>query len=265
MKQAEYLRRNMKRNTVGFTLIELLVVIAIIAILASILFPVFARARENARRSSCQSNLKQIGLGITQYTQDYDEMMVPVVTGTTTATSTPWQTLIQPYVKSTQLFACPSNTMETNALPGQSSDIRTHYYGNGSHSGSSANGAAATSSAWGYRRPLDATDSGNVSNTNPSHTSIASIESPTQCITVHEMSRNARSTWAYTPSLVGTNTQGHLGTTNYLFADGHVKAMRPTQTYTLGTMNMWVVDPRQGVNNTSGMANNMAAAEALIK
>src|SRR5689334_5202516 len=57
----------------GFTLIELLVVIAIIAILAAILFPVFARARENARRASCQSNLKQIGLGIMMYTQDYDE------------------------------------------------------------------------------------------------------------------------------------------------------------------------------------------------
>lgn len=57
----------------GFTLIELLVVIAIIAILAAILFPVFARARENARRASCQSNLKQIGLGILQYAQDYDE------------------------------------------------------------------------------------------------------------------------------------------------------------------------------------------------
>ena len=57
----------------GFTLIELLVVIAIIAILAAILFPVFARARENARRTSCVSNLKQIGLGIMQYTQDYDE------------------------------------------------------------------------------------------------------------------------------------------------------------------------------------------------
>jgi prepilin-type N-terminal cleavage/methylation domain-containing protein len=61
------------RKRTGFTLIELLVVIAIIAILAAILFPVFARARENARRASCQSNLKQIGLAVYQYTQDYDE------------------------------------------------------------------------------------------------------------------------------------------------------------------------------------------------
>src|ERR1043166_4666487 len=61
----------------GFTLIELLVVISIIALLAAILFPVFSKARENARRASCQSNLKQIGLGILQYAQDSDEVMVP--------------------------------------------------------------------------------------------------------------------------------------------------------------------------------------------
>ena len=61
------------RTTRGFTLIELLVVIAIISVLAAILFPVFARARENARRTSCLSNLKQIGLAFLQYTQDYDE------------------------------------------------------------------------------------------------------------------------------------------------------------------------------------------------
>ena len=64
------------RNRSAFTLIELLVIIAIIAILAAILFPVFSRARENARRASCQSNLKQIGLGMLQYAQDYDEQMV---------------------------------------------------------------------------------------------------------------------------------------------------------------------------------------------
>jgi len=72
------------RSVRGFTLIELLVAIAVIAILAAILFPVFARARENARRSSCTSNLKQQGLAIMQYAQDYDELMVPAwLDGTT--------------------------------------------------------------------------------------------------------------------------------------------------------------------------------------
>ncbi len=115
----------------GFTLIELLVVIAIIAILAAILFPVFARARENARKSSCQSNLKQIGLASLQYTQDYDEKLYPhrfnsgtgsnpllqANGGPATTTQitldaqdkTFWATLLQPYTKSYQLFVCPSN------------------------------------------------------------------------------------------------------------------------------------------------------------
>lgn len=92
----------------GFTLIELLVAIAIIAILAAILFPVFARARENARRASCQSNLKQILLGMTQYTQDYDEKFPSAYLHTTNYWG--WMQAVQPYVKSTQLFQCPSDT-----------------------------------------------------------------------------------------------------------------------------------------------------------
>ena len=98
----------------GFTLIELLVVIAIIAILASILFPVFARARENARRSSCQSNLKNIGLGFQQYLQDYDELYPRA----DSVAATGWACIqLQPYIKSTQVFTCPSDAKGTAAAP----------------------------------------------------------------------------------------------------------------------------------------------------
>ena len=95
----------------GFTLIELLVVIAIIAILAAILFPVFARAREKARQTSCLSNLKQITLGVLMYAQDYDERMVPTrlrQNGVDTGQGN-WVYGIMPYVKNKQLFICPSD------------------------------------------------------------------------------------------------------------------------------------------------------------
>jgi prepilin-type N-terminal cleavage/methylation domain-containing protein/prepilin-type processing-associated H-X9-DG protein len=123
-----------KEPSRGFTLIELLVVVAIIGQLAAILFPVFARARENARRASCMSNLKQIGLGLMMYVQDYDERYPPNLTGTRTVASSytvrndtsfpsgafnvsdggnyghyiSWMDGIFPYVKSVQIFICPS-------------------------------------------------------------------------------------------------------------------------------------------------------------
>src|SRR5688572_5225460 len=114
--------RRLTRSVAGFTLIELLVVIAIIAILAAILFPVFGRARENARRSSCQSNLKQIGLGLYQYLQDNDEIFPIYYSGTTNGASNPnpatatykWMDSIYPYVKSEQLFTCPSDSNATS-------------------------------------------------------------------------------------------------------------------------------------------------------
>jgi prepilin-type N-terminal cleavage/methylation domain-containing protein/prepilin-type processing-associated H-X9-DG protein len=111
----------MKRK--GFTLIELLVVIAIIAILAAILFPVFAKAREKARQSACTSNLKQIGLGLMQYAQDYDETMpfsYQWAAGPGTGISAcsdgvyrrNWIMCIEPYVKNGQVFECPSGSMQ---------------------------------------------------------------------------------------------------------------------------------------------------------
>lgn len=98
----------------GFTLIELLVVIAIIAILAAILFPVFGRARENARRSSCMSNMKQLGLGTMQYSQDYDEYLPDSNYGNA-LTDAKWMDVIFPYVKSEQIFTCPSDS-GTNSI-----------------------------------------------------------------------------------------------------------------------------------------------------
>lgn len=110
---------NMARR--GFTLIELLVVIAIIAILAAILFPVFAQARESARQTSCLSNIRQIGLAQLMYQQDYDEVFVPVggsieqawPTTTRLTSNGPkpfngWSMNLLPYIKSRDLFQCPS-------------------------------------------------------------------------------------------------------------------------------------------------------------
>ena len=110
------------RTTRAFTLIELLVVIAIIAILAAILFPVFAQARESARKTACLSNTKQLGLGIMQYVQDYDEMYpcnswdTPPIGTTQTDSGDPnfpsafnWMWKVMPYMKNRQILVCPSD------------------------------------------------------------------------------------------------------------------------------------------------------------
>ena len=100
-----------KKQT-GFTLIELLVVIAIIAILAAILFPVFQKVRENARRTSCASNEKQIGIAFTQYEQDADEQ-----TPGSTQWGYGWAEKIQPFIKSAAVFHCPDDSHAASATP----------------------------------------------------------------------------------------------------------------------------------------------------
>ncbi len=225
----------MKRK--AFTLIELLVVIAIIAILAAILFPVFARARENARRASCQSNLKQIGLGMMQYTQDYDEKYpqayysgVDLQTDTTLPggkyTSSPggsnptgyyknWMDFTFPYVKSVQLYVCPSATY------------------------------APTSASYGYNREVSKRGSGGIS--------LASVERPAECVLALDYNiayglyanvDSDGSRWA-----TGTSDANrlivapHLDGTNVLYADGHVKWVGHTNgefwNATIATNRLW--------------------------
>jgi prepilin-type N-terminal cleavage/methylation domain-containing protein/prepilin-type processing-associated H-X9-DG protein len=121
----------------AFTLIELLVVIAIIAILAAILFPVFAQAREQARKTSCLSNLKQLGLGMNMYASDFDDQAVPWLLRDPKGkdlsdeykVNWTWDRLIQPYVKNDQLLRCPDDTGSTRAvLPHYGLVIRSYTY-----------------------------------------------------------------------------------------------------------------------------------------
>lgn len=229
---------NIRTRSGAFTLIELLVVIAIIAILAAILFPVFARARENARRSSCQSNLKQIGLGFIQYTQDYDEMMPPA--REYAANDVPAGALIEPYMKSTQVFKCPSNTstanMKNTGVRGFST-LPVSYMFNGG--GSTGNG----SNNFGGERPFG--DSKGIN--------ISSLTSVATTIAVHEQAGGETEGFSNDTSKLTGNTgtppyafTNHLQTTNFLFCDGHVKSLKPLATITSATTNYWTNDNNCG-------------------
>ncbi len=103
------MKSSQNSRSLGFTLIELLVVIAIIAILAAILFPVFAKAREKARQAMCLSNEKQIGLALIQYTQDYDEYWPTRYGAVVNGVQPSWKERIEPYLKSVSVFRCPDN------------------------------------------------------------------------------------------------------------------------------------------------------------
>ena len=128
------------RRRRGFTLIELLVVIAIIAILAAILFPVFARAREAARATSCRSNLRQIGTAMAMYTQDYDEMLTQTYMTDQPQSILAWYPdFLNPYVKNANIWVCPSDTVritnwKRNWLPAGAGpgfqNLRFSYAGN---------------------------------------------------------------------------------------------------------------------------------------
>jgi prepilin-type N-terminal cleavage/methylation domain-containing protein/prepilin-type processing-associated H-X9-DG protein len=233
----------LSRKAKGFTLIELLVVIAIIAILASILFPVFARARENARRSSCQSNLKQIGLASLQYVQDYDEMMVQSIRwhATNYPTNSAWFVLIQPYLKSTQIMQCPSDSNTGVGAGGYWGTIpvaqRYHVsYGYNVNLGPS-NAAYSIASVTNPVTTVMVTDAGTQPGTGTPNTDpLKWTVKPYPWLIDHATSTNVRatSTTGNEGHLAAPNPR-HLETTNVLWADGHVKAQRVQTFYKIST------------------------------
>jgi prepilin-type N-terminal cleavage/methylation domain-containing protein/prepilin-type processing-associated H-X9-DG protein len=211
----------------GFTLIELLVVIAIIAILAAILFPVFARARENARRASCQSNLKQIGLGIMQYTQDYDERMPGAYLYYNGTTLMWWEDLTQPYVKSYQLMICPSDSVPNSYSSNRPLPATT--FPNPLLSSYAANALATDFSGNTIAAAMPAGAAG---------TALAQFEEPATTIIVAD----SASMELFSPTHVDCGDRTalrldfrHLDGNNYLFADGHVKWSKQT------SQSMWTI------------------------
>ena len=209
----------------AFTLIELLVVIAIIAILAAILFPVFARARENARRASCQSNLKQMGLGVLQYTQDYDESYPLAVTGSTSTTSQPpvgWADSIQPYLKSTQIYQCPSDSMGPNLDPTTAGYTDYWYNANMSSAGDAVipNNVSVNISSLANATLTIMNGDGESQNGTAAYrcNGAASVNAAQ----FNDITKPVGST---TVGVVSTTAvvNRHLEGANFLFADGHVK------------------------------------------
>jgi prepilin-type N-terminal cleavage/methylation domain-containing protein/prepilin-type processing-associated H-X9-DG protein len=211
----------------GFTLIELLVVIAIIAILAAILFPVFAQAREKARSTTCASNLRQLGLAAMMYSQDYDQRYVPWY-GDGTAKGLGWSSILTPYVKNEQLFGCPSDGVSR----GTPKNPKRSYTMNGDWFSPDQRGLSRSYT----------TDKG----TGPALGGYSESELDQPAMTIMFCDRWAAGNllygqgWSVSASECHLHAgSGHMGLnnhmdgTNFTMADGHTKWMMRT------TANMW--------------------------
>ncbi|MDX1933723.1 MAG: DUF1559 domain-containing protein [Capsulimonadales bacterium] len=236
-----YLRT--RRPAPGFTLIELLVVIAIIAILAAILFPVFAQAREKARQTSCLSNTKQMGIALMMYVQDYDEKFFPYrwqaentqcVLGRIA-----WPEKMMPYVKNTGIFNCPSNAFKAPFS----------YWRSYCKPGTAANPEGVPVDyevGYGLNEPFfTGMVNGTASGVEPDGMAQAGMQSPAEIALIgdgvyawnfwntQDTNGDEVSEYYWNQGGRGWDFYGparHSGGANFTFGDGHAKWSRPTRT-----------------------------------
>jgi prepilin-type N-terminal cleavage/methylation domain-containing protein/prepilin-type processing-associated H-X9-DG protein len=237
----------------GFTLIELLVVIAIIAILAAILFPVFARAREKARQASCQSNQKQIMLGLIMYMSDYDGSLMGVRHGNQCGDGRgcwpdrwyTWRMVLQPYAKNVQIFDCPSLSPGWSENNGTTKfDVPSASYG--------MNNRFCGGCGWNVWRKAER------------------IAEPAQQIIICDHMNVDANVFCgnggggHLNNLTGCIRQPHNGGADYAYLDGHVKFKKIEQT--IVPVFEWARRHPQDANGGGDGAWAMARqAEAIVK
>jgi len=264
----------MKNRTVphsprtGFTLIELLVVIAIIAILAAILFPVFARAREKARQAACMSNEKQIALGLMQYVQDYDELFpTRYGGGCDSAANTgdcenrktrSWKNKLLPYIKSYDVFRCPSNP----AAQGPDS------IGKGAIASDATNNVGLFPGGYSMWLPEDANFAHALGHGADSPQPLAGIDEPANALIILETSYLFPDTGPYLgysePAPADDNiadgpstwNSGHgKNRGNVIYMDGHVKFKYLSETFSqasVNSLNSWRFNEQEMTNKGYG-------------
>jgi prepilin-type N-terminal cleavage/methylation domain-containing protein len=258
--------RRSKYSLKGFTLIELLVVIAIIAILAAILFPVFAQARERARMTACLNNMKQIGTGLYTYLNDWDDtypmnrfptnanqMLQSNTAGDFQGTFYNWKRALESYVKTTNVYLCPSNDNawgpsgcgNPGCPSGDESNCKGPYKGVASEqlpNGYVLNGGFFHEDAPFDGQPISPREMGDIKD--PASL-LFLLESDEGCPDLGD--------WAYADIFVHPGSKE----TNFLMADTHAKAMKPSRTFS--PQEMWG-DPRYAQSYYDGIAKVLAKA-----
>ncbi len=232
------MKPTLRRRRSAFTLIELLVVIAIIAILAAILFPVFAQAREQARRSTCTSNMKQVTLGVLMYAQDYDETLPyqgnPAnpradIANYATSLFPVWINSTQPYVKNMAVWYCPSAVRHAGAGPTAVSD--SNYWYNGQASGKALAAVTQPSDSilfveWKYRTHI----TGQRPYFNGTCPPPRPASNPGACPdTWHANSEWGSNHVTGDAATTGIGAQAGIRGAPFPFLDGHVKFSRTSQ------------------------------------